>query len=124
MLAYIAYSLYEGGMDFANAGLTEKFHFSNLAARTLLSVIQHIIQGNNQTIIVILDDFENFNEETIDRVLQPLLIHTPANLHIAVARRDDRRLKAAKLEMEGLGRRLYDHIQTQLVAVQYRYALF
>ena len=106
LLTYIAYSLYEGGVDFAGAGISEKFHFSDLSARTLLSVIQRVIEADGQKITLILDDFENLTEETIDRVIQPLLNHAPANLHIAIATRDDRRLKVAKLEMEGLALRL------------------
>ena len=106
LLTYIAYSLYEGGVDFSGAGITEKFHFSDLSARTLLNIIQRVIEGEDEKIVLIFDDFENLNEETIDRVIQPLLTYAPANLHIAVASRDDRRLKVAKLEMEGLALRL------------------
>ena len=106
LLTYIAYSLYEGGVDFSGAGVTEKFHFSDLSARTLLNIIQRVIEAEDEKIVLIFDDFENLNEETIDRVIQPLLTYAPANLHIAVASRDDRRLKVAKLEMEGLALRL------------------
>ena len=106
LLTYIAYSLYEGGVDFSKAGVIEKLHFSDLSARTLLSIIHRVIEADKQKIVLIIDDFENLNEETIDRVIQPLVNHAPSNLHIAVASRDDRRLKVAKLEMEGLAIRL------------------
>ena len=106
LLTYIAYSLFEGGVNFSGAGITEKFHFSDLSARTLLNIIQRVIEAADEKIVLIFDDFENLNEETIDKVIQPLLTYAPANLHIAVASRDDRRLKVAKLEMEGLALRL------------------
>ena len=106
LLTYIAYSLYEGGVDFSAAGITEKFHSGDLSARTLLNIIQRAIESEDQKTVVIFDNFENLNEETIDRVIQPLLTYAPANLHVAVASRDDRRLKVAKLETEGLALRL------------------
>ncbi len=106
LLTYIAYSLYEGGVDFSAAGITEKIHSGDLSARTLLNIIQRVVESEEQKTVIIFDDFENLNEETIDRVIQPLLTYAPANLHVAVASRDDRRLKVAKLEMEGLALRL------------------
>ncbi len=106
LLTYIAYSLYVGGVDFARAGISEKFHFSEISADTLLNVVRRVIEVDEQKIVLILDDFETLNEDAIDRVIHPLLTHAPANLHLGVATRDDRRLKVAKLEMEGLARRL------------------
>ena len=106
LLTYIAYSLYEGGVDFSAAGITEKIHSGDLSARTLLNIIQRVVESEEQKTVIIFDDFENLNEETIDRVIQPLLAYAPANLHVAVASRDDRCLKVAKLEMEGLALRL------------------
>ena len=106
LLTYIAYSLYEGGVDFFNAGIAEKFHFSDLSRRTLLSIIHRVIENQKSKCVLIMDDFENLNEETIDGVIKPLLNHAPTNLHIAIASRDDHRLKVAKLEMEGMVVRL------------------
>ena len=106
LLTYIAYSLYEGGVDFFNTGIAEKFHFSDLSRRTLLSIIHRVIENQKSKCVLIMDDFENLNEETIDGVIKPLLNYAPTNLHIAIASRDDHRLKVAKLEMEGLVVRL------------------
>ena len=93
-------------MNFSAAGITEKIHSGDLSARTLLNFIQRVVESEAQKTVIIFDDFENLNEETIDRVIQPLLTYAPPNLHVAVASRDDRRLKLAKLEMEGLALRL------------------
>ena len=106
LLTYIAYSLHEGGVELPAAETTKKYHSSDLSTRMLLSIIQRAVEAEQQRIVLILDNFENLNAEAIDRVIQPLLTHAPTNLHIAVASRDDRRLKVAKLEMEGLARRL------------------
>ena len=104
LLTYIAYSLYEGGVDFLNAG--RNVHFSDLSLRAFLSIIHRAIENQESKCVLIMDDFENLNEETIGRVVEPLLHHSPANLHLAIASRDDRRLKVAKLEIEGLAVRL------------------
>ena len=106
LLTYIAYSLYEGGVDFSKAGITEKFHFSDLSLRTFQSIIHRAIENEESKIVLIMDDFENLNEEAIDSVIRPLLNHAPTNLHLAIASRDDRRLKVAKLETEGLVARI------------------
>ena len=48
LLTYIAYSLYEGGVDFSKAGVIEKLHFSDLSARTLLSIIHRVVEADKQ----------------------------------------------------------------------------
>ena len=106
LLTYIAYSLHEGGVDFFNAETPEKFHLSNLSLRAFLSIIHRVIENEKNKCVLILDDFENINEDTIDTVIQPLLHNAPANLHLAIASRDDRRLKVAKLEIQGRAARL------------------
>ena len=100
-LTYIAYSLYNGGVDFSRAGITEKFQFSTLSLRTFLSVIYRVIETHESKCVLIMDDFENLNEETVDGIINPLLHHAPANLHLAIAGRDDHTLKLAKMEIEG-----------------------
>ena len=106
LLTYIAYSLYEGGVHFFNTETAEKFRYSDLSLRNLLSIVHRVIENEKSKCVLILDDFENLNEETINEVIQPLLHHAPANLHLAIASRDDRRLKVAKLELEGRALRL------------------
>ena len=102
LLTYIAYSLYEGGVNFSNAGM----QMSDLSLRALLSIIYRVIENEDKKVVLVLDDFENLNEETTAGVIEPLLNHAPSNLHLAIASRDDRRLKVAKLEIEGQVARL------------------
>lgn len=106
LLTYIAYSLYEGGADFSNAAIAEKSHFSDLSLRAFLSALHRVIENQESKCVLIMDNFENLNEEIIDAVIKPLLDHPPGNLHFAIATRDDSRLKVAKLEIEGQAVRL------------------
>ena len=106
LLTYIAYSLYEGGVDFSNTGITEKFRFSDLSFRALFSIIYRVIENQESKCVVIMDDFENLTKETVDEVIKPLLHYAPDNLHLAIATRDERMLELARLEIEGKAIRL------------------
>lgn len=102
LLTYIAFSLAEGGVDFAAAGIDDDAYFTDLSPRNFLSVINHVIETEKEKVVLILDDFENLDREAVAGVVKPLLDYAPDNLHIAVASRDDSKLKITNLETKGL----------------------
>ena len=106
LLTYIAFSLSEGGIDFKAGGVTDDSLFKDLSPRNFLSVINHVIESQKEKVILILDDFENMDDEAIRTVIKPLLDYAPSNLHIAIASRDDSKLKITNLETQGLVKRI------------------
>ncbi|MFK8048190.1 MAG: LuxR C-terminal-related transcriptional regulator [Halioglobus sp.] len=106
LLTYIAFSLSEGGIDFQKAEATDQSLFQDSSQQSLLSMVNYVIELQQEEVILIFDDFENLEQEAIQSVIKPLLDYAPENLHIAIASRDDRKLKITNLETKGLVTRI------------------
>jgi LuxR family maltose regulon positive regulatory protein len=94
LLTYVAFALSAGGVRFDVSS-------GELSEREFLSVIIHAAAEHDRRIVLVLDDFENLEAPAVDGVVQPLIGHAPANLHIAIATRDASRLRIANLEARG-----------------------
>ncbi|MGD2130808.1 MAG: hypothetical protein PVJ17_16025, partial [Lysobacterales bacterium] len=101
LLTYLAFSLAEGGLEFDFEGTGLDRQFSNLSERDFLSLIIHFVAEHDRRLVLILDDFENLGEEVVDTVINPIVEYAPENLHIAIATRDDSRLRISNLETKG-----------------------
>jgi len=101
LLTYIAFSLAEGGLDFeaGNTGLA--YNFRELSLRDFLGVIIHIIAEQDSRVVLVLDDFENLESEAVNDIIHPILDYSPDNLHVAIATRDDSKLRISSLETKG-----------------------
>ena len=101
LLTYIAFSLAKGGLDFNTANIDLDYSFSDISVHDFLSIIIHIIAEQEERVVLVLDDFENLDSETINVVIGPLLDYAPDNLHIAIATRDHSKLRISSLESKG-----------------------
>ena len=101
LVTYIAFSLAEGGVDFEASNTGIELNYSDLSLREFLSVIMHIIAEQDSRVVLVLDDFENLDAEVIRAVIDPLLEYAPDNLHVAIATRDDSKLKVSSMESKG-----------------------
>ncbi len=101
LLAYIAYALAEGGVSFDNFAGKDPAFFNDISTRTFLGIINHVIDVQDDKVLLILDDFENLDEAVIESIIKPLLGYATDNLHIAIASRDDSRLNVTRLETQG-----------------------
>ena len=109
LLTYIAFSLAEGELDFAAGKTGLEYNFSELSLRDFLSVIVHIIAEQDSRVVLIMDDFENLESEVVDDIINPFLEYSPDNLHVAIATRDDSRLRISSLEAKGRAVRFGAH---------------
>ncbi len=107
LLTYIAFSLFEGDVDFGAAGITDDSFFKDVSPRNFLSILSHIIDVQNEKIVMVLDDFESLEENSVNTVIKPFLEYAPPNLHLAVATRDHSNLKIANLDAQGLVGRIH-----------------
>lgn len=107
LLAYIAFALSEGGIDFQAAKIEDQSFFKDLSPRNFLSVINHVLEVHEDNVILILDDFENLDEDTVNEIIMPLIRYAPANLHIAIGSREEGKLKVTSLETQGLVLRIH-----------------
>ncbi|NIB40702.1 hypothetical protein HBA55_13955 [Pseudomaricurvus alkylphenolicus] len=106
ILTYIAFSLSEAGVNFFEPQIGDDLYSKDLSTRNFLSIITHIVDIQPYKVVLILDDFECLSDEAIDGVIKPLLDYAPENFHLAIASRDDRRLKITDLEAQGMAMRI------------------
>jgi len=106
LLTYIAFSLSSGGVDFRAAGISDGAFLNDLSPRNFLGIISHVVAAQSKKVVLMLDDFESLDAETVAGAIRPLLDYAPDNLHIAIAGRDDRELHITDLETQGLVTRI------------------
>lgn len=106
LVLYLAFSLQVAGVKFTGSAIEHRSEFSNLSTRRLLSLLQFLVEREQQRVVMILDDFEHLEAEVIEEVIEPFIRYAPPSLHIAVAGRRDGSLKIADLELRGMVNRL------------------
>lgn len=109
LLLYVAFALSVGGLKVDESGRDADSIISDRPVRHVVNLLHTAIEHHQGKVVLILDDFENLEEEVVQTVVDPLMRYGPGNLHLAIGSRHDSALKIAGLEMEGLAQRIGAH---------------
>lgn len=109
LLLYLAFALSVAGLKVDESGLDVDSIISDRPVRQLVNLLHAAIEDHREKVILILDDFENLEEEPVTAVVEPLMRYGPDNLHLAIASRHDGTLKITDLELQGLAQRIGAH---------------
>ncbi|NUU39336.1 LuxR C-terminal-related transcriptional regulator [Pseudomonas sp. C2B4] len=74
---------------------------SEQSINALIALITHAAQAIDRELHLLLDDFQHVESPTAHRLMQKLLDHCPANLHIAMASRTTPPISLGRLRMQG-----------------------
>lgn len=100
LVAYIAFSLQEAGVDLASTGLLsdDRRGWPTLALPSILDALAR----DARAVCLIFDDLERLTDPGAQRQLETLIQYAPDNLHIAIAARSNPGLSLAHLSLRGL----------------------
>ncbi|MBH3429671.1 LuxR C-terminal-related transcriptional regulator [Pseudomonas alkylphenolica] len=74
---------------------------SEQSINTLIAIVTHAAQGIDKELHLLMDDFHHVESPAAHRLMQKLLDHCPANLHITLASRSTPALSLGRLRMQG-----------------------
>ena len=102
LVLYLALALSVAGVDLSRCGIGSGATDGWRSARRLLSSLHSAVERHDRRVVLMLDDFENLSVETVDEIIDPLVRYAPTSLQIAIASRNDTRLKISDLDLRGL----------------------
>ena len=73
-----------------------------LSTRDLFVLLIHEIEKFNESVFLILDNFEMLDKEVVNAVIRPLLQFTPDHFHLIIASRFQPDLELSRLRTQGL----------------------
>ncbi|MCY1492484.1 HTH-type transcriptional regulator MalT [compost metagenome] len=74
---------------------------SEQSNNALVALVTHLVEGIGKELHLLMDDFHHVESPLAHRLLQKLLDHCPANLHITIASRTTPPLSLGRLRMQG-----------------------
>ncbi|WCM48598.1 LuxR C-terminal-related transcriptional regulator [Pseudomonas sp. WJP1] len=74
---------------------------SEQSINALIALVTHAAQNIERELHLLLDDFHHVDSSTSHRLMQKLLDHCPANLHVTIASRSTPPLSLGRLRMQG-----------------------
>ncbi len=101
LVLYLALSLFVAGVDLSQYDIGSSSTDDWRSARRLLNCLHGAVERHDRRVVLMLDDFENLSVETVDEIIDPLVRYAPHSLQIAIASRNDTRLKISDLELRG-----------------------
>ena len=99
---YLALALSVAGVDLSRCGIGSGSSDDWRSARRLFNCLHGAVERHDRRVVLMLDDLENLSTETVDEIIDPLVRYAPNSLQIAIASRNDTRLKISDLELRGL----------------------
>ena len=102
LVLYLALALSVSGMDLSRCGIGGDSTDGWRSARRLLNCLHGAVERHDRRVVLVLDDFENLSIETVNEIIDPLVRYAPNSLHIAIASRNDTKLKISDLDLRGL----------------------
>ena len=106
LVLYVAFAISISGVDGVASSWDQQSPADGRSTRRLLNLLHGAVENHREKVVLMMDDFDNLNQEVVDAVIDPLIRYAPANLHLVIACRDDGALKTTDLELSGLVRRL------------------
>jgi len=98
---YLAYSLASAGLiadisDIHPTGFTQDTSY-----QIILGILFSAIARQGRTTVLVLDDVEKLDDLVVKKILDPLLLYSPGNLHIVLTTRSADRLQLSSLKLRG-----------------------
>ncbi|MBT7952625.1 MAG: AAA family ATPase, partial [Gammaproteobacteria bacterium] len=100
LLPYLAFSFYQAGLDTEQTGLLSPT-FSQGNSAYLIGNLLSLIEQSEKKCVVVFDDFENINEDSLAEIIESLLPLQPENLQLVFACRKNPGISLSSLTVEG-----------------------
>ena len=102
LLSYLLGIISSMGAPFNPEEITSGKTIRELSARDLLVLLIHEIEKFNESVFLLLDNFEMLDKEVVNAVIRPLLQFTPDHFHLIIASRFQPDLELSRLRTQGL----------------------
>jgi LuxR family maltose regulon positive regulatory protein len=100
LLPYLAFAFYQAGLDTEQTGLLSPA-FSQGNSAYLIGNLLSLIEQSEKKCVVVFDDFENINEDSLTEIIESLLPLQPENLQLVFACRKNPGISLSSLTVEG-----------------------
>ncbi len=100
LLPYLAFAFYQAGLDTEQTGLLSPA-FSQGNSAYLIGNLLSLIEQSSKKCVLVFDDFENINQDSLTEIIGSLLPLQPENLQLVFACRKNPGISLSSLTVEG-----------------------